>query len=152
MREVELLRPVQGLPVGERVLLLWWGDGCVLYSHRLRQETGNGVIHQVERLEMDKDFVYIKRKLVDGEWPHHLMPCYVPGVFYHGHHVYFDGWWLRSNGNHKEDIIKRYIVSLFGKSLDDFPYWQAFCEFFAERYPNGCYLEDLENAAAKERP
>ena len=149
LREVELLQPVQNLQAGERVLRGWWGDKVNLYSARLRQETGCGVIREVEVGEMGTDFVFTKRKLEPGEWPHYLMPCYVPGVFYHGHHIYFDGWWLRTNGNHKEDIVKRYIVSLFGKSLADFPYWQAFCEFFAERYPEGCYLEDLENAAAK---
>lgn len=158
LAKIELLRPVEGLQVGEQVLIDWWGEGCVLYSSRLRQETGNGVIRLETRLVMDRDFIYPKGRwgrragVESGEWPHFLMPCYVPHVFYHGHHLYFDGWWLRSNGNHKEEIIKRYIASLFGKSLEDFPYWQAFCEFFMEQYPEGCYLEDLENAAAKVEP
>ena len=152
LAKIELLRPVEGLQVGEQVLIDWWGEGCVLYSARLRQETGNGVIRLEPGLKMDADFVYTKKRIEPGAWPHFIMPCYVPGVFYHGHHLYFDGWWLRTNGNHNEETIKRYIASLFGKSLDDFPYWQAFCEFFMEQYPDGCYLEELENAAAKVEP
>lgn len=151
LQKVELLRPVQDLRAGEQALLDWWGEDCVLYSARLRQETGNGVVREPGRLELRKDFIDLKVRIEPGEWPHFLMPCYVPGVFYHGHHLYFDGWRLRSNGNHKEEIIKRYVVSLFGKSLADFPYWRAFCQFFAEQHPEGCYLEDLENTNTKER-
>lgn len=142
-----LLKNYDPIPAGTGVVIAWAGSGMIVWwaAERL-------LLRGLPLLYTDFSG---RRVATQDEKPGYLFWFYVPGFAYHGHHLYFDDWWLNQVYSwEREQMTSEYVgptlqklrevVRLCGREPADFPYPQAFCEWFAAAYPaGGCFWDHL---------
>jgi len=144
IKMVYLKQDVQGLDRGEVMVAHWTPKGYHLYSpasHTMYRFAIPAPSMPFE--ENDWCALFKDGAVRHDELPFYLHPVFVPGFAYYGPWLYLDDLWLKENGSDEARNKLNRVLSLCGKSLDQFEFPQKFYEWFGHAFPDGVFLDRL---------